>query len=238
MEDNSIKECVRVIGFGRETKALLEEIGKFGKESIELFDAQDGKVTESTQDLKMVILLATENSDDLRNIASKFFKADVPTFGIFTINNADFESFTDAYTTVPASEMTSTVKALIYPAFNCGMINLDLDDIINTLYGKKHFHVVSARAKGEDRVALAISAIAGSLPDKLRNGIENLTLVLYYNPSAQPEFNVKEIEPIQQLISTLPGETDTVWAVYHEPTLTDGSIRICAIAAGKDIFIA
>ena len=106
------------------------------------------------------------------------------------------------------------------------------------MYLNIYLCVVSARAKGEDRVALAISAIAGSLPDKLRNGIENFTLVLYYNPSAQPEFNVKEIEPIQQLISTLPGETDTVWAVYHEPTLTDGSIRICAIAAGKDIFIA
>lgn len=237
MEDSSIKACVRVISFDKETDSLLGEIGKIGKDSIELFNAKDEDVTEFTQDLKMVLLLATESTDDLQCIASKFFKADVPTFGVFTTNSDDFDSFTDAYTIVPPSEMTTTVKDLIYPAFNSGMINLDLDDIINTLYGKKHFHVVSARAKGEDRVALAIDAIAATLPDKLRDGIENLTLVLYYNPAAKPVFNVKEIEPIQQLISTLPRETDTVWAVYHEPTLTDGSILISAIAAGSRVEI-
>lgn len=237
MEDSSIKACIRVISFDKETDSLLGEIGKIGKESIELFDAKDENVTEFTQDLKMVLLLASESTDDLQRIASKFFNADVPTFGIFTTNSDDFDSFTDAYTTVPPGEMTNTVKALIYPGLNSGMINLDLDDIINTLYGKKHFHVVSARAKGEDRVALAISAIAGSLPDKLRNGIENLALVLYYNPAAEPVFNVKEIWPIQQLICTLPGETDTVWAVYHEPTLTDGSILISAIASGSRVEI-
>lgn len=119
-----------------------------------------------------------------------------------------------------------------------GYINLDFNDVDNTLRGGGTAIISTGYGEGENRVTKAIEDALHS--PLLRNtdifGSKKLLFNLYFSREAQDKFKIDETDQITQFVSNIDPEVDVIWGVSFDETLGD-KVKFTILASGFDITI-
>lgn len=224
----------RVIGYGEELSSVIQQIKSFGYDGLEARVVTSFREISPADDDKMVIVLAIDRHDGLVDLLRSFYQAGVLTL---LITDRDINlppDVCDSRTTVSADKFVETVKDLVTPIFNNGMINLDFNDQSITLRNTSKFVVCTADARGGDsRIADAVASFPGKIPD--RKHVERMLWSITHNRKLNPPLAIKEIAPITEFIKSLPETIDIVWGVLIDDSLPGDTVRLSIIVAGKEL---
>lgn len=224
----------RVIGYGEELSSVIQQIKAFGYDGLEACVVTSFRETAPADDYKMVIVLAVDHRDGLVELLRTFYQAGVLTLAITDSDINLPADVCDSRTTVSVDNFAMTVKNLLTPIFNDGMINLDFNDQSTTLRNTSKFVVCAADARGGDsRIADAIASFSGKIP--VGKNVERMLLAITHNRNLNPPLAIKEVAPITEFIKALPETLDIVWGVQIDDTLPDDTVRLSVIAAGKEL---
>lgn len=120
-----------------------------------------------------------------------------------------------------------------------GYINLDFNDVDNTLRGGGTAIISTGYGEGENRVTKAIEDALHS--PLLRNtdifGSKKLLFNLYFSREAQDKFKIDETDQITQFVSNIDPDVDVIWGVSFDETLGD-KVKFTILASGFDITIS
>lgn len=224
----------RVVGYGEVLSPVIDRIRDFG------YDGLEARVVTSFQEIspadndKMVIVLATDYREGLVELLKTFYQAGVLTL-VITDSDINLPSdVCDSCTTVPVDKFAMTVKDLVAPIFNHGIINLDFNDHQTMLRNTSKFVVCAADARGgNSRISDAIASFSDKIP--AGEHVERMLLAITHNKNLNPPLAIKEVAPITEFIKTLPETLDIVWGVQIDNTLPDDTVRLSVIAAGKEL---
>lgn len=224
----------RVIGYGEVLSPVIDRIRDFGYDGLESRVVTSFREISPADNDKMVIVLAVDHREGLVELLKTFYQAGVLTL---VITDRDINlppDACDSRTTVPVDKFVVTVRDLVAPIFNNGMINLDFNDQSTTLRNTSKFVVCAADARGGDnRIADAIASFSGKI--HAEKNVERMLLAITHNRNLNPPLAIKEVAPITEFIKTLPETLDIVWGVQIDDTLPDDTVRLSVIAAGKEL---
>lgn len=119
-----------------------------------------------------------------------------------------------------------------------GYINLDFEDVKSTLTDGGAAIISTGYGEGESRVKKAISAALES--PLLKNhdilGAQRLLFNLYYNPKAEEEFLMREMQEFTDFVQNLNENVEVIWGVKFDESLGN-SVKVTILAAGFDVTI-
>lgn len=119
-----------------------------------------------------------------------------------------------------------------------GFINLDFNDVDNTLRDGGTAIISTGYGEGENRVTKAIEDALHS--PLLRNtdiyGSRKLLFNLYFSRNAEDKFRIDETNQITQFVSNIDPQVDVIWGVAFDDTLGD-KVKFTILAAGFDVTI-
>ena len=119
-----------------------------------------------------------------------------------------------------------------------GYINLDFNDVDNTLRDGGTAIISTGYGEGENRVEKAIQDAINS--PLLRNpdifGSRKLLFNLYFSPDADQKFLIDETNQITKFISNIDSDVDVIWGVALDNTLGN-KVKFTILAAGFDLTI-
>ena len=119
-----------------------------------------------------------------------------------------------------------------------GYINLDFNDVDNTLRDGGTAIISTGYGEGENRVEKAIQDALNS--PLLRNtdifGSRKLLFNLYFSPDADQKFLIDETNQITKFISNIDSDVDVIWGVALDNTLGN-KVKFTILAAGFDLTI-
>ena len=119
-----------------------------------------------------------------------------------------------------------------------GYINLDFNDVDNTLRDGGTAIISTGYGEGENRVEKAIQDALNS--PLLRNtdifGSRKLLFNLYFSPDAEDKFLIYETNQITKFISNIDPEVDVIWGVALDKSLGN-KVKFTILAAGFDLTI-
>lgn len=223
----------RVIGFGTETADVVRRLNALDYYGVESTMADPTRTVCPTDDDRMIILLAPQQTEEFHSVAESFYRAGVLTVAILTEPCRFTDEFLDSYTVTRSTDFYTVAKALLDPICLQGYINFDFNDIHTTLAHSGRFIASEATSVGKGRVADAVARLTKQLAPEARNAFERLALVLYYNPKT--DLQMAEISKINDFLSLLPQQTDTIWGVYHDEDMQPDGFRLSLIASGKNL---
>ena len=232
------RECItnlpfRVIGIGEATKEIIETVKSYGYDCVSATVLTKPFECVPTDEDKMVIIVAKDNTDHANSIAKTFHDAGVLTIGL--LDNADLECYDSVVSEASYTEYPDLTKALLQPIATQGMIAYDFNDLRTTLTDTKHFLVKSVTRCGKERMAEAIGCIKRSLTSSVLNKIERLSIFLYFNKVGKQPLVMQELATLSDSLSELPESIDVFWAVYPDESIKDEEIKITILAAGKEL---
>ena len=138
-----------------------------------------------------------------------------------------------------ADDVLATAAMSISEIATCtGYINLDFNDVDNTLRDGGTAIISTGYGEGENRVTQAIEDALNS--PLLRNtdiyGSKKLLFNLYYSREAKDEFKMAETNQITEFISNIHPDVDVIWGVAFDDTLGD-KVKFTILAAGFEATI-
>ncbi len=138
-----------------------------------------------------------------------------------------------------ADDILSMAAMSISEIVTCkGYINLDFNDVDNTLRDGGTAIISTGYGEGENRVTQAIEDALNS--PLLRNtdiyGSKKLLFNLYFSREAKDEFKIDETNQITEFISNIHRDVDVIWGVAFDDTLGD-KVKFTILAAGFDATI-
>lgn len=224
----------RAIGYGEELTSVIQQIKSFGYDGLEARVVTSFREIAPADNDKMVIVLATDYREGLVELLKTFYQAGVLTL---VITNSDINlppDVCDSCTTVPVDKFAVTVKDLVAPIFNHGIINLDFNDHQTMLRNTSKFVVCTADARGGgSRISDAIASFPGKIP--AGEHVERMLLSITHNRNLNPPLAIKEVAPITEFIKSLPETIDIVWGVLIDDSLPDDTVRLSIIVTGKEL---
>lgn len=120
-----------------------------------------------------------------------------------------------------------------------GYMNLDFNDVDNTLRDGHTAIISTGYGEGEHRVTKAIEDAINS--PLLRNTdimtSRKLLFNLYYSRNADQKFLMEETNEITKFISSIDPEVDVIWGVAFDDTLGN-KVKFTILAAGFDLTIS
>ncbi|MCC8118040.1 MAG: cell division protein FtsZ [Bacteroidales bacterium] len=120
-----------------------------------------------------------------------------------------------------------------------GYMNLDFNDVDNTLRDGHTAIISTGYGEGEHRVTKAIEDAINS--PLLRNtdimSSRKLLFNLYYSRNADQKFLMEETNEITKFISSIDPEVDVIWGVAFDDTLGN-KVKFTILAAGFDLTIS
>lgn len=120
-----------------------------------------------------------------------------------------------------------------------GYINLDFNDVDNTLRDGGTAIISTGYGEGENRVTKAIEDALHS--PLLRNtdifGSKKLLFNLYFSRDATDKFKIDETDQITQFVSNIDPDVDVIWGVSFDETLGD-KVKFTILASGFDITVS
>lgn len=139
-----------------------------------------------------------------------------------------------------ADDILSMAAMSISEIVTCnGYINLDFNDVDNTLRDGGTAIISTGYGEGENRVQKAIEDALHS--PLLRNtdifGSRKLLFNLYFSTNASQAFKIDETKQITDFISNLDANVDVIWGVAIDDTLGD-KVKFTILAAGFDVTIS
>lgn len=183
----------------------------------------------------MVILLVTEQTEQLHAIAKAYFESDALTIGIMSDSSLSENVKTDSFTIVDYNRIYDTVRTLIDPIFMHGYICYNFYDFNQTMADTTHFQSLSVIGSGNNRVTQAIDSITNRFINKQSAATEHLSLFLYYNRDGKQPVLIHEAAILSDFLNRLPENIDKIFAVYHDPAIKSNEIRLSMIASGKEL---
>lgn len=138
-----------------------------------------------------------------------------------------------------ADDILSMAAMSISEIVTCkGYINLDFNDVDNTLRDGGTAIISTGYGEGENRVTQAIEDALNS--PLLRNtdiyGSKKLLFNLYFSREAKDEFKIDETNQITEFISNIHRDVDVIWGVAFDDTLGD-KVKFTILAAGFEASI-
>jgi len=244
-----LPKSLRVIGIDSGVNTAIEQIRKFGYESVEVVMADDQLYKSPGLDDKMVIILTSEDSTYLRGIAKEFYQADVLTL-IVSTHNIEVEDTNwyslesvelskgrnwDSLTISPIRSMPIVVKGLLDPILTPGYICYDFNDLSTTLRKTCFFKVAEVTSnKKDERIADAVSRLSEKLPCECLGQVEYLSIIIYTNQGIEPPIAMSEMKALTNYISELPEKINVLWALNHDEKMPPDAIRLSAIISGRE----
>ena len=139
-----------------------------------------------------------------------------------------------------ADDILSMAAMSISEIVTCnGYINLDFNDVDNTLRDGGTAIISTGYGEGENRVQKAIEDALHS--PLLRNtdifGSRKLLFNLYFSTKASQAFKIDETKQITDFISNLDSNVDVIWGVAIDDSLGD-KVKFTILAAGFDVTIS
>lgn len=222
----------RVVGFGESATDLVDEIRNLGYEDLQVGLAREGDPINPGKNDVMLIALCPDPCAHIAPMLKAYRHSGVLTLVIAT-NPLNLPADTyDTLTSVPRSKLVSTAKNLLDPIFSQGSVNVDFNDLADTLRRTGRFVTLSATGRGTERMSDATGEIRSRLPEN----IDRMCLILHYNMKPdRTQITVTEMKAIMALIEELPASIDFIWGTSADNTLDGDTIRLTAIAAGKDL---
>ena len=222
----------RVLGFGNETAATIDGISRLGVEGLEASVVSDDADTLTvTDDDIFIILLASGDSERLRDIAGRF--SNVPgllTVCILTDPATSIADLPVPFTVVEPAKATEAIKSLTDIIFiNC-YIALDLTDFRTTFLGATRFSTVTVEADGNDSMKKCAETILDSLTRQQRQKVTRAILGVYTNPDSDKPIALHEVKYLTELVNNFSDEIDLLWGVYLDPSLQSDTIRLTFIS--------
>lgn len=135
-----------------------------------------------------------------------------------------------------ADDILSMAAISISEIVTCdGYINLDFNDVDNTLRDGGTAIISTGYGEGEYRVSKAIEDALNS--PLLRNtdiyGSKKLLFNLYFSREAEDKFKIDETNQITEFISNIHSDVDVIWGVAFDDTLGN-KVKFTILAAGFD----
>ncbi|MCC8112431.1 MAG: cell division protein FtsZ [Bacteroidales bacterium] len=139
-----------------------------------------------------------------------------------------------------ADDILSMAAISISEIVTCdGYINLDFNDVDNTLRDGGTAIISTGYGEGENRVRKAIDDALHS--PLLRNtdifGSRKLLFNLYFSRDADDKFKIDETKQITEFISNIDKDVDVIWGVAFDETLGN-KVKFTILAAGFDVTIS
>ncbi|MCM1451270.1 MAG: cell division protein FtsZ [Clostridium sp.] len=139
-----------------------------------------------------------------------------------------------------ADDILSMAAMSISEIVTCnGYINLDFNDVDNTLRDGGTAIISTGYGEGENRVQKAIEDALHS--PLLRNtdifGSRKLLFNLYFSTKASQAFKIDETKQITDFISNLDSDVDVIWGVAIDDSLGD-KVKFTILAAGFEVTIS
>lgn len=234
-QPNTNTKYYTVLGFGAEAQATIDLLQRDYALEVyaEMYDnARDWRPTDDTA---LVILLGCGQTDVLERTAALCASTDKEGPLVLAIGADGMQLPSDKLPhccSVPTGQLTDAVRGILDVIVAEGYINLDFNDIITVFEREGAFEIAIAGGKGEGRMDQAAHGIFEGLNDIEHDAV---LLVLYYNPDdmAHPLLSNEKADLIAVLneLDTICGaELNSMWGVQYDKTLTDGEIRLVAIA--------
>ncbi len=138
-----------------------------------------------------------------------------------------------------ADDILSMAAMSISEIVTCdGYINLDFNDVDNTLRDGGTAIISTGYGEGENRVTKAIEDALNS--PLLRNtdifGSKKLLFNLYFSRDAEDKFKIDETNQITSFISNIDSDVDVIWGVAFDETLGN-KVKFTILAAGFDVTV-
>ena len=135
-----------------------------------------------------------------------------------------------------ADDILSMAAISISEIVTCdGYINLDFNDVDNTLRDGGTAIISTGYGEGEYRVSKAIEDALNS--PLLRNtdiyGSKKLLFNLYFSREAEDKFKIDETNQITEFISNIHSDVDVIWGVAFDDSLGN-KVKFTILAAGFD----
>lgn len=135
-----------------------------------------------------------------------------------------------------ADDILSMAAISISEIVTCdGYINLDFNDVDNTLRDGHTAIISTGYGEGEYRVSKAIEDALNS--PLLRNtdiyGSKKLLFNLYFSREAEDKFKIDETNQITEFISNIHSDVDVIWGVAFDDSLGN-QVKFTILAAGFD----
>ncbi len=157
---------------------------------------------------------------------------------IFVVNSECLDRLSPEDTEAKASEKSDDAIAMILKNIlemgnSKGYINLDYNDIANTLQAGGVSVVTTGYGEGEDRVKKAIEAavqspIVGDMD--IRTG-KRMLFNLYFSREAEEPFLIDETNHITEFLSSVDRDVDVIWGVAYDDTLGN-KVKFTILASG------
>lgn len=220
----------RVIGIGTGATDIIDKVKSFGYDCVgcQVVDSADGCIP--TDEDRMVIIVATDNTETANAIAKTFHDAGVLTIGF--LNNAASACYDSIAIDAHFNDFPEIIKTLLQPIVTPGIINFDFNDIRTELRDSEFFKILTAET---GNVETAVAEIQKSLNGKNGNGAEHLSAHIYFNRKKRPEIKMDDMVHISNLISSLPENINAMWSVNIDETLQADKIRLSIIMSGKEL---
>lgn len=139
-----------------------------------------------------------------------------------------------------ADDILSMAAISISEIVTCdGYINLDFNDVDNTLRNGGTAIIATGYGEGENRVTKAIEDALNS--PLLKNtdifGSKKLLFNLYFSRDAEDKFKIDETDQITSFVSNIDPEVDVIWGVAFDESLGD-KVKFTILAAGFDVTVS
>ena len=129
--------------------------------------------------------------------------------------------------------ISAIVRSLTEIFTNRGRINIDFNDIDNTLRNSGWFVIATGIGEGEDRVGSAIQDAVNSplLKNREIREAKKFLINLFYNTNAEDKLLMSETNELSRFIASLDEEADVIWGVGHDESLGN-KVKITILASG------
>lgn len=226
----------RVICVGKELSGVYRSVISLGLEGVSVQTTTMFPEPTPTDENKMVILLANEDSKLLRDIARSFYQAGVLTLIVSTHYLDNLKEVCDSMTVANMGSMPLIVKTLIDLLIKQGSICFDVNDLSATLHNTHKFKTVSVISRNkENRILECVKSLGGILEAYKLSEPENISIILYHNKDINPPLAMNELQPLSEFMGNFPEDVTVKWGLSFDNEMPTDEIRLDAIAAGKNL---
>ncbi len=227
-------------------QATAPVLGKLAVDDLlpELMTLVDASAPEASpsvnDDVILAIMLCAKPTPRVEAAAAEFVRAGVLTLIMCAEGTPAVEACCDAYSTVPAERMASSVRAMLRSISEEGLINVDFNDFAATLRGAGRFLVAHAEVAATlpGRMEMLANWVDGVTTPERMALAQRAMLMLSAPKTMQPPLRTDEVcTGLMGIASRFPQDVDLIWGVVNpavSPT-PQPVVGLTIIVGGTDL---
>lgn len=222
----------RVIGFGSEIESVMTRLkSSYDPTDVICHMAEEKDVTPKEE--QVVILLVTEMSSLIKNVALSYYQSRILTLIISTCTN-EYRGPWDAMTVVPPDTVESCVNAILNAVLSDGFVTTELTDIAVTLKDVGFFQIEEKSNHLEDgRVSDVVLELADLLDYDFFKSAEKILVILYINYHIIPLITMDRFQSLFELLKNRANDSDLVVTLLYDQNMPTDMVRLCTVVARR-----